>query len=102
MGGLVKKPGIVRLPIGARVFEAIDKAGGALAGADIEQVNLSRRLSSDQIYYGDPTRMALLRSAGAERIKIFVVAINGVEASLRMVRLAVAADAPSPMRSPRR
>jgi len=54
---------------------------------DIEQVNLSRRLSSDQIYYGDPTRMALLRSAGAERIKIFVVAINGVEASLRMVRL---------------
>ena len=44
-------------------------------------------MSSDQIYYGDPTRMALLRSAGAERIKIFVVAINGVEASLRMVRL---------------
>lgn len=54
---------------------------------DIEQVNLSRSMSSDQIYYGDPTRMALLRSAGAERIKVFVVAINSVEASLRMVRL---------------
>ena len=54
---------------------------------DIEQVNLSRSMSSDQIYYGDPTRLALLRSAGAARIKVFVVAINGVEASLRMVRL---------------
>jgi len=31
--------------------------------------------------------LALLRSAGAARIKVFVVAINGVEASLRMVRL---------------
>jgi glutathione-regulated potassium-efflux system protein KefB len=54
---------------------------------DIEQVNLSRKIGTDQIYYGDPTRLALLRSAGAARIKVFVVAINGVEASLRMVRL---------------
>lgn len=54
---------------------------------DIEQVNLSRQIGTDQIYYGDPTRLALLRSAGAARIKVFVVAINGVEASLRMVRL---------------
>ena len=54
---------------------------------DIEQVNLSRQIGTDQIYYGDPTRLALLRSAGAARIRIFVVAINGVEASLRMVRL---------------
>ena len=54
---------------------------------DIEQVKLSRQFGTDQIYYGDPTRLALLRSAGAARIKVFVVAINGVEASLRMVRL---------------
>ncbi|HOV96469.1 MAG TPA: monovalent cation:proton antiporter-2 (CPA2) family protein [Thermomonas sp.] len=54
---------------------------------DIEQVKLSRSMSGDPIYYGDPTRLALLRSAGAARIKVFVVAINGVEASLRMVRL---------------
>ena len=54
---------------------------------DIEQVNLSRQIGTDQIYYGDPTRLALLRSAGAAQIKVFVVAINGVEASLRMVRL---------------
>jgi glutathione-regulated potassium-efflux system protein KefB len=44
-------------------------------------------LGSDQIYYGDPTRLVLLRSAGAANVKVFVVAINGVEASLRMVRL---------------
>ncbi len=54
---------------------------------DIEQVNLSRQIGTDQIYYGDPTRLALLRSAGAAQIKVFVVAINGVEASLRLVRL---------------
>lgn len=54
---------------------------------DIEQVNLSRQLGSDQIYYGDPTRLVLLRSAGAANVKVFVVAISGVEASLRMVRL---------------
>lgn len=51
VGGLVKKPGIVRLPIGARVFEAIDKAGGALAGADIEQVNLAQKLEDGQKVY---------------------------------------------------
>ena len=53
---------------------------------DVEQVDFVRRFGN-RIYYGDPTRMELLRSAGAARVKVFVVAIDGSEASLRMVRL---------------
>src|SRR5690606_35216618 len=53
---------------------------------DVEQVDFFRRFGS-QIYYGDPTHPEILRSAGAARVKVFVVAIDGVEASLAMVRL---------------
>ncbi|RZA15160.1 MAG: glutathione-regulated potassium-efflux system protein KefB, partial [Lysobacteraceae bacterium] len=40
-----------------------------------------------KIYYGDPTQAELLRSAGAARVKVFVVAIDSVRDSLAMVRL---------------
>ena len=53
---------------------------------DVAQVDLSRRFGNP-IYYGDPTQPELLRAAGAAGVKVFVVAIDGVEASLRMVRL---------------
>jgi glutathione-regulated potassium-efflux system protein KefB len=53
---------------------------------DVDQVDLSRRFGNP-IYYGDPTHPELLRSAGAAGVRVFVVAIDGVEASLRMVRL---------------
>ncbi|MDQ0276280.1 competence protein ComEA [Arthrobacter silviterrae] len=39
--GAVKKPGIVVLPAGSRVFQAIDAAGGALPGAQLAAVNLA-------------------------------------------------------------
>src|SRR5690606_33679904 len=45
---------------------------------DVEQVDFFRRFGS-QIYYGDPTHPEILRSAGAARVKVFVVAIDGVE-----------------------
>ncbi|MGN6634819.1 MAG: helix-hairpin-helix domain-containing protein [Oryzihumus sp.] len=42
--GQVRRPGVVRLPTGSRVFDAVTRAGGALPGADLAQVNLARVL----------------------------------------------------------
>ena len=39
--GAVKMPGIVKLPEGARIEDAIDKAGGLTEDADISDVNLA-------------------------------------------------------------
>ncbi|WP_280397218.1 ComEA family DNA-binding protein [Nocardia carnea] len=51
--GLVHKAGLVRLPPGARVADALDAAGGALPGADVTGLNLAQRLADgDQIRVG--------------------------------------------------
>ncbi|WFR85460.1 ComEA family DNA-binding protein [Arthrobacter sp. Y-9] len=44
VSGAVKHPGIVRLPAGVRVFQAIDKAGGALDTAELDALNLAEPL----------------------------------------------------------
>jgi competence protein ComEA len=49
--GAVKHPGVYSLPAGSRVFEAVEKAGGALSQARLEGVNLARQLSDgEQVY----------------------------------------------------
>jgi competence protein ComEA len=42
--GQVAREGVVALPIGARVSDALRKAGGATKGADLEALNLARVL----------------------------------------------------------
>ncbi|MGO1166821.1 MAG: helix-hairpin-helix domain-containing protein [Janibacter sp.] len=42
--GQVRRPGIVTLPAGARVAEALDEAGGESSSADLTRVNLARPL----------------------------------------------------------
>jgi competence protein ComEA len=44
VAGKVKKPGVVTLPYGSRVMDAIDRAGGATADADLDQINLAAKL----------------------------------------------------------
>ena len=39
--GAVRRPGLVRLPHGARVADAVDRAGGATPKAQLELVNLA-------------------------------------------------------------
>ncbi len=40
--GQVRRPGVVELPVGSRVHQAVAAAGGALGGSDLAQVNLAR------------------------------------------------------------
>lgn len=47
--GKVHRPGLVRLPAGARVADAIDAAGGALPGTDLSLVNLARKVSDGEL-----------------------------------------------------
>lgn len=49
--GAVNSPGVVMVPEGARVYEAIEKAGGLSADADGRYVNQARKLTDgEQIY----------------------------------------------------
>lgn len=50
------------------------------------QVDFVRRLGS-KIYYGDATRLELLHSAKAAQAKVFVLAINNIETSVRVAEL---------------
>ncbi|NLV79283.1 MAG: ComEA family DNA-binding protein [Rhodococcus sp.] len=51
--GLVARPGLVHLPPGSRVADALDAAGGTLDGADLLGLNLARRVADgDQIVVG--------------------------------------------------
>ena len=54
---------------------------------DAEQIEVLRRFDFP-VYYGDATRLDLLRTAGAGRAKVLVVAIDDVEQSLAVVDLA--------------
>ena len=40
--GQVRRPGVVRLPPGARVLDAVEAAGGATPSADLNHLNLAR------------------------------------------------------------
>ena len=51
-----------------------------------EQVDFVRRYGN-RIYYGDATRLEMLRAANAQDARAIVVAVDDVEASLRIVRL---------------
>lgn len=46
--GAVAQPGVYRLPAGARVTDAVERAGGATGGAQVEAINLAARLADGQ------------------------------------------------------
>ena len=48
-GGRVRHPGLVTLPLGARVADAIDAAGGALRAADIALIDLAAHVTDGQL-----------------------------------------------------
>ncbi len=48
VAGAVADPGVYRLPAGARVNDAVQRAGGATARASVESINLAARLTDGQ------------------------------------------------------
>ncbi|MFM2065404.1 MAG: hypothetical protein RLZZ584_313 [Pseudomonadota bacterium] len=54
---------------------------------DADQIAVVKRFGFT-VFYGDATRLDLLRSAGAERARVIVVAVDDVEQSLAIVDLA--------------
>ena len=55
VSGTVAHPGLLRVPDGTRVAEALEAAGGALPGTDLSTLNLARRVADgEQIAVGVP------------------------------------------------
>jgi competence protein ComEA len=53
VAGKVRRPGIVELPLGSRVVDALDAAGGAKPAADTSALNLARLLvDGEQVVVG--------------------------------------------------
>ncbi|MGB7685557.1 MAG: ComEA family DNA-binding protein [Solirubrobacterales bacterium] len=46
--GAVGQPGVYRLPAGSRVIDAVERAGGARLGAELEALNRAARLADGQ------------------------------------------------------
>jgi len=57
--------------------------------ANAEQVELVRRFGR-RVYYGDATRLDLLRASGAARAKLLIVAIDDRDQAEKLVELALA------------
>ncbi|RNL80348.1 ComEA family DNA-binding protein [Nocardioides marmorisolisilvae] len=65
VAGKVAHPGVLTLPAGSRVVDAIRKAGGARAGADLTSLNLARVLvDGEQILVGVAAPSAASSPAG--------------------------------------
>ncbi|MDW5327356.1 ComEA family DNA-binding protein [Plantactinospora sp. KLBMP9567] len=49
VAGKVRRPGLVRLPAGARVADALESAGGPLPGVDVALLNLARKVTDGEL-----------------------------------------------------
>jgi competence protein ComEA len=66
VAGKVRRPGIVRLPAGSRVVDALEAAGGARRGVDLTNLNLARPLvDGEQVLVGVRAVPGVAASAAA-------------------------------------
>ncbi|WP_048859954.1 monovalent cation:proton antiporter-2 (CPA2) family protein [Acidisphaera rubrifaciens] len=61
--------------------------GFAALDRDPTEVEVARRFGS-RVFYGDPTRPEVLRAAGAGEARVLIVALDDIEATLRIVEIA--------------
>ena len=64
VAGAVARPGVYELPVGARVADAVEIAGGAQAEADLDRLNLAAKVADGQ-RVGVPRKGEPLDDAGA-------------------------------------
>ncbi len=73
VGGAVARPGVVTVAPGAHVADAIEAAGGALPGAELEALNLALRLrDQDRVRVpapGEATALLDVNRAGATELE---------------------------------
>lgn len=60
VAGAVRQPGVYELPVGSRVADAIEAAGGPLDGTRLDSINLAR-----QVVDGEQVRVPTQEEAGA-------------------------------------
>ena len=65
---------------------AAEGIGATVLDHDAEMIEAARAFGS-KVFYGDATRLDLLRTAGAAQAKILVLAVDGVEQSLEIADL---------------
>jgi competence protein ComEA len=67
VAGAVRRPGVYRLPAGARAIDAVERAGGAASQAQLEAINLAARLADGQqvVVPGRGAAGAAVAEAGA-------------------------------------
>jgi competence protein ComEA len=71
VSGKVVRPGLVRLPPGSRVADAIAAAGGALPDVDLSGLNLARKLNDGElIAVGVPAAATGAGPAGPAKINL--------------------------------
>jgi CPA2 family monovalent cation:H+ antiporter-2 len=66
-------------------FLRANGVGATILDNDSDRVELLRKMGF-KVYYGDATRLDLLRSAGAENAKLFIAAIDNPEVNQELVR----------------
>ncbi len=54
--------------------------------SSFEQVDFVRKYGS-KVYFGDASRLDLVRSAGADKAEVFVIAVDDVEASVKIAKM---------------
>lgn len=65
MIGWVKSPGVISIPDGSRMADALQAAGGAKNGADLELINLAYKLEDgQQVYIPGKEKAAEVKSMG--------------------------------------
>lgn len=81
--GAVRRPGVYRLPAGARVQEALRRAGGATRRADSTAVNLAAKVADGQqilVPERAPANGTAPAAAGARTVPSGPVSLNGATA----------------------
>lgn len=76
VAGAVRHPGVLTLPVGSRVYEALKAAGGARRGTDVSGLNLARVMTDgEQIVVGAKPPPSAARTAADSRSSS-IVSIN--------------------------
>lgn len=80
VAGKVRHPGIVRLPFGARVDDAVRAAGGPLAGASYDGLNRARKLTDgEQVLVGVPAGAPGAAGVGDGRVDINAADVSALD-----------------------